>query len=267
MPLLFIPQTFFQKMFTGLTLLLSSAPYLATAAHHSSSSAASSKLHNYLGHELTHEQFQDKSILLKLEYEANRDLHRSSSSSLLHSSAHHHSTLDSEATFFDVLSEIEHVKHVHGQTFSPDLLTYPAPHSHKNHKGLKKSAATTASELSTEESSHLRRSLMKKNNFIELALFSDLECQNKVRSVGRLVNYCYNQFDGSFLFKVNKKVKYRDYYSLVSNAIVSIPSLCLASYLFLLPPSLLLLPPPPYSSSFCPSSPSIGKCDCSSQLF
>jgi hypothetical protein len=153
----------------GLTLL----PSLVTAAKTPTTASLSSNDYFYHNVKLTKEQYEDKSILLKLEHESKR-----------HDLMHSH---DHQVTFDALLEEIHHVKkNHHGHLLSPDAI-HKLDHHEKKVDG------------------HLR-SLMKKNNFIELAVYYDLNCVDKARSVGRLVNYCYNRFSSSFAFKVNKKV-------------------------------------------------------------
>ena len=88
-----------------------------------------------------------------------------------------------QPTFDSLLSEINLTKDSHGKILSPEVYN----------------------KLMTPETNNLR-SLSKKNNFIELAVFQDLGCMEKSRAVGRLVNYCYNEWESSYLFKVNRKV-------------------------------------------------------------
>jgi hypothetical protein len=122
----------------------------------------------------------DSKILYKLEEESKRFDHRSTNSQVL---------------FTDILQEISTLKHVHGQVLSPNAV-----------EEFLTKFSIEKTNLRADSSSSSSRSLMKKNNFIELSVYGDLMCMNKVRSVGRLVNYCYNQYGGSYLFKVNRKV-------------------------------------------------------------
>lgn len=91
-------------------------------------------------------------------------------------------------TFDNLLNELNLIKEKNGKLLSPEV-----------YSNLLKNEENDKNKL------HLR-SLAKKNNFIELAVFSDLECTQKTRAVGRLVNFCYNEWDSSYLFKVNRKV-------------------------------------------------------------
>jgi hypothetical protein len=150
-----------------LPLITASKTKSITGSHHAPTE------YFYQNVKLTKEQYEDSSILLKLEHESKHP-------ELIHSHDH-------QVTFDDLLEEIQHVKKAHhGKLLSPDVI-HKLTHEEKKANG------------------HLR-SLMKQNNFIELAVYNDLECQNTARTVGRLVNYCYNQYYSSFAFKVNKKV-------------------------------------------------------------
>lgn len=97
-----------------------------------------------------------------------------------------HSLLSSTTnhpTFDSLLSEITKTKEIHGKVISPEVYN----------------------KLLNSENNNLR-SLSKKNNFLELAVFQDIDCTQKSRAVGKLVNFCYNEWDSSYLFKVNRKV-------------------------------------------------------------
>jgi hypothetical protein len=144
----------------------------------------------YQNHLLTSDQYHHPSIRLKLDFESNRtdlfNLHRY------------------QLTFFDILNEVRMQSESGNQTQESKLFTPPQASSLSPSSPSSSSFHLRGSTFMIHNNKEKEEKDKKTYQFLELSVYSDEECSEKVQSVGRLINTCYNHYyPGSFLFQIH----------------------------------------------------------------